>query len=401
MSPPPVRNAPPIPAIGIDFSTLDTASPGSGQYRYAVDLVRGLAELRPPAAFVLLGSRAEPVPELRDVLRGAQSGWRYRRYVPRTGRGSTPIEQLRRAALAAAGRLDLLHVVHSPVPLLATVPLVVTAYDLMYEEFPEYEPIVRSRAYRWYRWGVRRRARRVIAISQATATALGERWGVPAAIVDVVPLGSGFGRGTRGGGAPPAAPSDSVGAALAGRPALVSPYNLEPRKNLAALLRAAAALRPRYPGIQVVLFGRAAVDAQREEKHARLVVQLGLQGRVHHTGLIGDSDLAWLYAAADAFVFPSLAEGFGLPVLEAMAVGGCVVCHDSPAVAEVLGDAGVLVDARDDAALAGAIAGVLDDSPRAAGFREAARRRAGSFTVERMCRETFASYRRALAPRSL
>ncbi|MGD0484369.1 MAG: glycosyltransferase family 1 protein [Gemmatimonadales bacterium] len=383
--------------IGIDISPLDRIAPQSGQYRYVVDLVRGLAALRPHAMFVLIGSRAEPAPEVAGlfVAAGATEGaWRYAQSIPARGRGAVIRDQPRLAWVALRERLDLLHVTHTPVPVLAPCPVVVTVYDLMFELFPEYADIARSRAHRWFRWGVRHRARRVVAISPATAADLRVRWGVESERIDVVPLGTTFVTASATG------PGDS-GAAWrgdvgGGRPLLASPYNLELRKNLAGLVCAAALLRERHPGLVLALFGRAAVNAEREATFERLLADRGMAAVVRRLGVLPDAALARLYREADAFVFPSLYEGFGLPVLEAMAVGGCVVSHDAPAMAEVLGNAGVLADARDERALAGAIGALLAEPERAAALRAAAVKRAAEFTVERMCRGTLAAYQRAL-----
>jgi glycosyltransferase involved in cell wall biosynthesis len=391
--------------IGIDISTLDGAAGTSGQFRYVVDLVRGLAALRLPAEFVLIGSRAEPVAELAGAFaeaEAAESAWRYVQSVPTLGRGGLLREQGRVAWVAARERLDLLHVTHAPVPVLAPCPVVVTVYDLMFELFPEYAEVARSRAHRWFRCGVRHRARRIIAISAATAADLGVRWGVGPERIDVVLLGSPFvGRdaGTPGGVTDCAEGATELAMSVSGAcPLFASPYNLEPRKNLAALVRAAALLLERHPRLVLALFGRAAVGAEREAAFERLVAECGMEAAVRRVGELPDAALARLYREADLFVFPSLYEGFGLPVLEAMAVGACVVSHNAPAMAEVLGAAGVLADARDARALAEATDALLKDSARAAALRAAARARAATFTVERMCRETYACYERALGP---
>jgi glycosyltransferase involved in cell wall biosynthesis len=263
----------------------------------------------------------------------------------------------------------------------------------MHEMFAEYEAIAASRAHRWFRYAIRRRVRRIIAISGATAADLLERWGVPNDRVDVVLLGTRFSAADLG-TAPGVAEASGLG--LAGAPLLVSPYNLEPRKNLATLVRAAAGLRTRFPSLTLAVYGRAAVTPEREAEFERLLAAEGMGDAVRRVGLLEDAQVAALCARADVFVFPSLYEGFGLPVLEAMAVGACVVSHRAPAMAEVLGEAGVLADARSDEALACAIAELLDAPAHAAALRAAARARAATFTIERMCRETYASYERAL-----
>ena len=136
--------------IAIEFSGLDRLSIGNGQHRCAVDWVCGLAELRLEAEFMLLGSHPAPVDELRTVFK--TSGWAYRQVARHHGRGSYYRNQFVLAWTVLRERVDFLHVLHSPVPLLTPCPLIVTIYDLMYEIFPECTRAISSRPYRIDRW---------------------------------------------------------------------------------------------------------------------------------------------------------------------------------------------------------------------------------------------------------
>ena len=381
------------PRIAIDFSSLDHLSIRNGQYRYAVDLVRGLAELQPEAEFMLLGSRPAPVAEVQTVFE--TSGWRYLQVARFDGRAAHYRNQLALAWPALRERVDLLHVLHSPVPLLAPCPLVVTIFDLMYELFPEYMQAASSRPYRADRCAVRHRARRIISISATTADDLRRLWGIRRARIDVVPLGSSFVRS-------PNLHCENRDSRtrfdeLCSGETLLSPYNLEPRKNLGALLKVVATLRHKYRKLRLLLFGRAAVDPTREQQFDRSVAELGLRDAVHLLGLLDDTDLAWLYGHTTLFVFPSLYEGFGLPVLEAMASGACVVVRNASAMAEIAGEAGALVETADPDALAATISALLDAPERRAQLGAAARQRAAAFTIERMAQLTYASYWAALS----
>ena len=122
-----------------------------------------------------------------------------------------------------------------------------------------------------------------------------------------------------------------------------------PQKNVAGILRALALLRDRIPH-PLVMAGRPSLKAERD---MRLVERLGLGDRVRFTGWVADEDLPVLYSLADAFVFPSLYEGFGIPLLEAMACGCPVVTSTGGSCAEVVGEAGLCVDPTDPAAIAG------------------------------------------------
>jgi glycosyltransferase involved in cell wall biosynthesis len=374
------------PKIVLDLGGLDVVTPHGGQFRYVVDLLHGLRALDPAAAFAVLGGAGRPVPELAPVF--ADARWRYVPFVRPTGRGAMYREQVRLAAALLGLRADLYHGLHTVVPVLAPCPVVATVLDLMYELFPEYGPAARSRPYRFYRWAVRHRVRRAICISRTTADDTVRLWRLRPDRLDVVPLGTTFL------GSAVTEPVPSV--APAGR-VILSTYNLEPRKNLAGLLRAFARVR-RGADTRLVLFGRAAVTPERERDFDALVGELGLGAAVTRTGYLTEGQLGWLYRRADVFVFPSLYEGFGYPVLEAMAAGACVVARRASAMAEVVGADGVLVETADPAEVAAALEGLLSDPATRDRVRQRAVARAGHFTVRRMAEQTWRVYRTALAP---
>jgi glycosyltransferase involved in cell wall biosynthesis len=374
--------------VAFDFSGLDHLNPGNGQYRYCTDLLRGLARLQHGLAFVVIGSRPQPPPEVASVFDAGT--WRYVHLPGLSVRGAYYADHFRFARLFQRERVDLFHTAHTFVPR-APIPMVVTVYDLMTEIFPEYHERLHSRPYQRFKAAVQRKGTHAIAISETTAHDLRRLWHVPAARISTVPLGIEEVR-----------PSATVGEQLreaARSPFVLSPYNLEPRKNLGALVVAMSAVRRAAPGVRLVLYGRAAVTPEREAEFRDRVREAGLEAAVFLTGFVADEDLAWLYRAATVFVFPTLYEGFGLPVLEAMAAGTCVVARNQSAMAEVLGDAGVQVETRDPRVLAAAITALLADTQRRAALGRAARERAGRFTQEAMSRGTVAAYMRALERR--
>ena len=142
---------------------------------------------------------------------------------------------------------------------------------------------------------------------------------------------------------------------------------LEPRKNHATALRALARLKAGgLPHQLVVAGGRGWLF----EPVNALVEELGLAGDVLFTGYVPQEDVPALYTGADAVVMPSLYEGFGFPVLEAMACGTPVVCSDASSLPEVAGDAALLVTPTDDEALAASVQRILADADLAAGMRQ-------------------------------
>jgi glycosyltransferase involved in cell wall biosynthesis len=169
--------------------------------------------------------------------------------------------------------------------------------------------------------------------------------------------------------------------------------SLESRKNLPRLLQAYARLRQWSARWTLVIVGA------RKWKSSPIfdtVEQLRLGPYVHFTGYVADTHLPALYAGAELFVFPSTYEGFGLPVLEAMACGTPVVCSNTSSLPEVVGDAALTVDPTDVEGLAEAMRRVLADAGLRQDLRARGLARAQQFTWERTARETLAVYRQVL-----
>src|SRR5579884_2140662 len=142
------------PRVALDFRWLDHLTIGNGQYRYSVDLIRGLAQRQPPLDFLVIGSRPEPAPEIRHVFDGKH--WRYR-FLPRwRWRGHQYADQFRYSWLLRREDVDLLHSLHTFIPMLPGCRSVVTVYDLMYEIFPEYAAAIASKPYRRFKTAVQK-----------------------------------------------------------------------------------------------------------------------------------------------------------------------------------------------------------------------------------------------------
>ncbi|MGH9937663.1 MAG: glycosyltransferase family 4 protein, partial [Blastocatellia bacterium] len=174
------------------------------------------------------------------------------------------------------------------------------------------------------------------------------------------------------------------------RPYLLYVGTIEPRKNLLTLLRAYDELlrtTPRRP--QLVLCGGRGWLC---DEVFKLVEDLRLQDQVRFTGYVEDADLPALYSAAEAFVYPSLYEGFGLPPLEAMACGAPVITSDVSSLPEVIGEAGLTHAPNDARALTAAMAKLLGDETTREYFRRAGLKQASNFSWERAARETQSVY---------
>jgi glycosyltransferase involved in cell wall biosynthesis len=268
--------------------------------------------------------------------------------------------------LAASRGVDLVHSLGSTAPLRGRFRRVTTIHDLLYKLIPDAHFGLRSLGMRVLVPAAARRSHRILVDAQSTRTDLHEHLGVVAAKVDVVPLGVAVPRQVQ------RRPERMVLCVGAKRP----------HKNVVAVIEALAG-----SDLRLVVTGyRSPYEDVLRERAAALEVDLDLPEWV--------DSLDDLYARAGVVVVPSLYEGFGLPVLEAMARGVPVVSSDRSSLPEVAGNAALLVDPEDRRALREAIERALHDADR---LGAAGRERARQFTWERTARLTVDSYRRALA----
>jgi glycosyltransferase involved in cell wall biosynthesis len=297
-------------------------------------------------------------------------------------------EQTLLPLLARRAGADLVHSLASTAPLWGRFRRVVTVHDLIYARFPEAHAGVRDKAMRVLVPSAARRSDRVIADSQSTRDDLVELVGLPAERIDVVPLGLGAVR--RSEPTPPEQLRERL--RLGERAVVLSLSAKRPHKNLLALIGALA----RIPAEQRPVLVLAGYPTEHEAQLRERARSLGLGDDVRFPGWLSDGDVEGLWAIAAAFVFPSLYEGFGLPVLEAMARGVPVACSNASSLPEVAGDAALLFDPRDEGAIAAALQRLLGDAALAERLRAAGRERARQFTWERAAHATIDSYRRAL-----
>lgn len=291
---------------------------------------------------------------------------------------------LRRPAVQhATGAVDVVHATGMAVPP-PSAPLVVTVHDLAFLDEPGRATRHGLRFFRRSIELARRDATLVIAPSQATVEDC-VRHGFDRGRLRLVPWGVDARRASE-------AEIASVRARhrLSGRLVLWT-GTIEPRKNLPGLLDAFA--RVTTPGVTLVLAGPRGWNEDLEPRLARL------GDRVRPLGFVDPGELRALYAAADLFCLPSLKEGFGLPVLEAMAQATPVITSSVGATAEVVGDAGIVVDPRDTTALATAIDEVLGDPARARALAAAGLARADEAGWDRTALALAAVYREAAGHR--
>ena len=292
--------------------------------------------------------------------------------------------------LAGSGA-DLLHALGFVAPFAWRGPTVVTVYDLSFLRFPELFNLGNRLYLRGLTPPSLRRADRVITISEHTKRDVVELCGVPPERVTPILLAAD----------PrfrPCAP-DEVAAfkARRGLPDRFILYmgTLEPRKDVGTLVRAYAELR--RSGVTDCDLVLAGGRGWRYEPVLALIEELGLANYVHFPGFVPDAEQALWYSSAVIFAYPSLYEGFGLPLLESMACGTPVVASRSSSLPEVVGEAGVLVSPSDPHELSVALSELLASDERRARLCEAGLARARAFSWRRMAVETVQVYREVLA----
>jgi glycosyltransferase involved in cell wall biosynthesis len=292
--------------------------------------------------------------------------------------------------IAARIAADVVHSLASTAPLWGRAVRVTTIHDLNYLVVPEAHFGVRGLGMRMLVPAAARRSRRIIVDAASTKRDLVDRLGTPAEKIDVVPLA-----GTAPDATPLAEGDVRARHRLGERRVALSVSAKRPHKNLAALLSALATI-PAERRPLLVIPGYPTPHEQELREHAR---QLGIAADVRWPAWVDATELEGLYALADLVVFPSRYEGFGLPVLEAMARGVPVVTSDRSSLPEVAGDAALLVSPDDPGAIAAAMERVLGDTALAARLCEAGRARAAEFSWQRTADLTVASYERALGGR--
>jgi glycosyltransferase involved in cell wall biosynthesis len=292
--------------------------------------------------------------------------------------------------IAARAGVDLVHSLANTAPGWGRFRRVVTIHDLSYRRVPEAHLGLRGLGMRILVPLAARRAHRVLVDAASTRTDLRTLLRIASSKVDVVPLGI----GDRHRPAPLPEPELRARLHANGRQIVLCVAAKRPHKNLSRLL-GALGLIPASRRPLLVLPGYPTAHEDELREHA---IALGIANDVRFLGWVDPAELEGLYAIASCFVFPSLMEGFGLPVLEAMARGLPVACSGRGSLAEVAGDAALQFDPEDERRIAVAMEQLLDNRLLAERMRRAGRERATRFTWSATARGTLSCYQRAFEP---
>ncbi len=367
--------------VGIDISPITAARTGVGNYCYF--LLRHLLELDPDVRYAGFSSGSSRV-EL-EVLAGRVT----HRHVPMPTRALYALWAATGFPKADTflGGVDVFHATNYVLPPTRSARRVVTIHDLSFLVAPELcSPKIR----RIFAHGVRAYAHGADAIlvySESTKNDIVRLLDVDPARIVTAPIAvdENF----------KPVPRDDAEDTLAKRFDVRPPFvlfvgTLEPRKNVPAVVRTFARLANDIPH-RLVLVGGVGWNA---EPILRTIDELRLGDRIQRVGFVpAYDDLRFFYSAADAFLFPSHYEGFGLPVLEAMACGCPVITANNSSLPEVGGDAALYAESEDVEGLASALASVLSDATRRERMRQLGLERARTFSWRRCAETTLGVYR--------
>jgi len=368
-----------VSTLRVGFDGRGFSSPAAGIRRYSTELVRALLLLGEPIEIVALGGDRDRIPAGVDRISEAAH--------PPSNAGWTLIGLPRTASRA---HVDLIHAPAYTAPFWSRVPVVLTIHDVSYELHPEWYPYRRDWLRRYFYRRSATGATRVLTVSAFSASEIAAAYGVARARIAVTPLGvhSAFGAGD------PDLPLDLPTNVV--EPFLLHVGDLHERRNLPMLVDAMIAARRQFGSAAALSLVLAGVDRGVQEGLCVMAAEAGMPDAVVALGPVSEDRIHALYRGATALVYPSLYEGFGLPLIEAMASGTPVLASHEASIPEVLGGAGLLLDPRNVDAWRDAIVRIVNDESLRHDLRARGLARAATYTWQRTARLTLDVYREAV-----
>jgi glycosyltransferase involved in cell wall biosynthesis len=294
--------------------------------------------------------------------------------------------------MVRAMKPDLIHVQYTA-PLFCSVPNVVTVHDVSFIEHPEFFTRTRAAQLKFTVARSVRQAARVLTVSEFSRSAILRAYDIPADKVVAIPNAANPHFRVIGRERAQRAVRESLGFDA---PFIFSVGDLQPRKNHTGLIEAFGSVMTQQPRLKhhLVLTGK---ETWFTPKVREAAARSGFADRIHFTGFVDDSALLELYNACDCFVFPSFYEGFGLPILEAMACGRAVACSNTSAMPEVADGAGLTFNPHDHGEIARAITDILLDGELRGRMERLGLQRAAAFTWQKSACATLEVYREVVA----
>jgi glycosyltransferase involved in cell wall biosynthesis len=348
------------------------SSPAGGVRRYVTELFGAMRSVAPDTTIIAIG--ADPLIALPSGIDRADA----RTTLPTNlGWAATGLP-----LAAARQRFDVFHAPAYTAPLWGARPLVVTIHDVSYARRPEWYPYRIDPMRRRFYASSARRANRVITDSEFSRGEIAAAYAIDRARIDVVPLGVN--------------PRFTPDASIAHEPIALHVGDLHPRRNLSLVLDVVLDLRRTTPDARALRLTLIGTDRGLLADLRAQAARGGAPEALEYLGSVDDDALLAAYRRASIFVYPSRYEGFGLPVLEAMACGVPVVATTAGAVPEVAGSGAVLVDPDDARGWREAMSRILTDATFRTARQAEARRRALTFDWSRTATLTLASYDQVL-----
>lgn len=367
--------------IGIDARFFGLIGKGLG--RYTQKLIENLEQIDTKNQYVIF-LRAENFEEYQPFNKNFTK-------VLADYRWYSFSEQFLLPKLLKKHNLDLMHFPHFNVPWLYRGKFVLTIHDLILLHFPTLKGTKLSPLWYWVKYAAykftinsaARRAERIIAVSEFTKNDIIDQY--PSVKNKIVVTYEASENLCRISSCEPHRILEKYGII---KSYLLYVGNAYPHKNLEKLIDSFELISENFPDMQLAFVGKEDFFYARLKKYT---ADKCLKN-VHFLGFVPDQDLDVLYRFADAYVFPSLYEGFGLPPLEAMAKGAVVVCSDHQCMKEILGDAAFFVDAKSSKSLAEGVISVLSDKKLKQGLIEKGYQQIRKYSWQKMARETLEIY---------